>query len=141
MEVAALVNDPPPGRPAGRQLLDALTLPCGAEVDLLLEQAADGRAADRTAHQRQCVHCQAALGEFTALWAPATDLAATPVAAPPGLAAAAMRQIRSLVRGLPYTLQLTGTGAIRIAAQVLAALARTSAQTVPASGSPWVLPW
>jgi uncharacterized alkaline shock family protein YloU len=128
MEVTGPVNDPPPGRP---QLLDAVTLPCGADVDLLLEQVADGRAADRDAHQRQCVHCQAALGEFTAIWAPVTELAATPVAAPPGLAAAAMSQIRALVRGVPYTLQLTETGAVRIAARVVAALARDSARMVP----------
>ncbi|HEY2288050.1 MAG TPA: hypothetical protein VGH88_20115, partial [Streptosporangiaceae bacterium] len=106
-------------------------MPCGADVDLLLEQVAGGRAADRDAHQRQCVHCQAALGEFTAVWAPITALAATPVAAPPGLAAAVMSQLRSLVRGMPYTLQLTELGAVRIAARVIAALARDSAQMVP----------
>ena len=46
--------------------LDAISVPCGAGVDLLLEQAAQGRGADRDAHQQRCVHCQAALGEFTA---------------------------------------------------------------------------
>jgi uncharacterized alkaline shock family protein YloU len=131
MEISGPVNDPPPGRPAARQLLDAVTLPCGAAVDLLLEQVADGNAADRDAHQRQCVHCQAALGEFTAVWAPVTELAATPVAVPPGLAAAVMSQIRALVRDVWYTLQLTQIGAIRIAARVVAALARDSAQMVP----------
>jgi uncharacterized alkaline shock family protein YloU len=131
MEISGPVNDPPPGRPAARQLLDAVTLPCGAAVDLLLEHVADGNAADRDAHQRQCVHCQAALGEFTAVWAPVTELAATPVAVPPGLAAAVMSQIRALVRDVWYTLQLTQIGAIRIAARVVAALARDSAQMVP----------
>jgi uncharacterized alkaline shock family protein YloU len=131
MEATGPVNDPPPGRPPGRQLLDAITLPCGADVDLLLEQVADGRAADRDAHQRQCVHCQAALGEFTAVWAPVADLAATPVAAPPGLAAAVMRQVRTLIRDVSYTLQLTEIGAVRIAARVVAALARECARTVP----------
>jgi uncharacterized alkaline shock family protein YloU len=131
MEVTGPVNDPPPGRRAARQLLDAVTLPCGTDVDVLLEQVADGRGADRDAHQRQCVHCQAALGEFTAVWAPVTELAATPVAAPPGLTAAVMSQLRALVRGVPYTLQLTETGAIRIAARVIAALARDSARMVP----------
>jgi uncharacterized alkaline shock family protein YloU len=131
MEISGPVNDPPPGRPAARQLLDAVTLPCGAADYLLVEQVADGNAADRDAHQRQCVHCQAALGEFTAVWAPVTELAATPVAVPPGLAAAVMSQIRALVRDVWYTLQLTQIGAIRIAARVVAALARDSAQMVP----------
>jgi len=131
MEITGPVNDPLPGRPAARQLLDTVTLPCGADVDLLLEQVADGRADGRDAHQRQCVHCQAALGEFTAVWGPVTELAATPVAVPPGLAAAVMSQIRALVRDVWYTLQLTEIGAVRIAARVVAALARDSAQMVP----------
>ncbi len=37
-----------------------------------------------TPTSRPCVHCQAALGEFTALWAPVTELAASPGACPPG---------------------------------------------------------
>jgi uncharacterized alkaline shock family protein YloU len=125
------VNDPPSARPAVRQLLDAVTLPCGADVDLLLEQVADGSGADRDAHQRQCVHCQAALGEFTAVWAPVTYLAAGRVAAPPGLTATVMSQLRASVRDVRYTLQLTELGAVRIAAQVVAALARDSARMVP----------
>lgn len=131
MEITGPVNDPPPGRPAAVRLLDAVTLPCGADVDVLLEQVADGRAADRDAHQRQCVHCQAALGEFTAVWGPVTELAAAPVAVPPGLAAVVMSQIRGLAGDVWYTLHVTEIGAVRIAARVIAALARDSARTVP----------
>ena len=76
------VNEPPAGGQAARQLLNAVTLPCGADVDPLLEQVADGRAADLDAHQRDCVHCQAAIAEFTALWAPVAETAARPVPAP-----------------------------------------------------------
>jgi hypothetical protein len=73
------VNDPHLDGQVPRQLLTAAALPCGADVDLLLEQAAAGRGRELDAHQRECVHCQAALGEFTALWAPVTELAAVPV--------------------------------------------------------------
>ena len=125
------VNEPPSRRQAARQLLSAATLPCGADVDLLLEQAADGRAADLDAHQRECVHCRAAIAEFTAIWSPVTELAASPVPAPPGLTAAVMRQIRVLVRDVWYTLQTTDLGAIRIPARIVAALARDSARMVP----------
>ena len=118
------------GRPA-RQLLSAAELPCGADVDLLLEQVAAGRGAGWDAHQQQCVHCQAALGELIAVWAPVAELAAAPVSAPPGLVAAVMSQIRTLVRDIWYTLQTTEFGAVRIAARVVAALARDSARTVP----------
>ena len=125
------VNDPPAGGQADRHLLDAVTLPCGADVDALLEQVADGHASDRDAHQRDCVHCQAAIAEFAALWAPVAEAAASPVPAPPGLTAAVMSQIRVLVRDVWYTLQTTDLGFIRIAARIVAALARDSARMVP----------
>jgi uncharacterized alkaline shock family protein YloU len=131
MEVTGPVNDPPPDGPAGPSLLSVATLPCGTEVDLLLEQVADGRGADRDVHQQQCVHCEAALSEFTALWAPVAELATAPVPAPPGLAAAVMSQIRSLVRDIWYTLEITDSGTIRIAARIVAALARDCARMIP----------
>ena len=125
------MNDPSADGKAATHLLDAVTLPCGAEVDPLLEQVADGHAAHLDVHQRECVHCQAAIAEFTALWAPVTETAAIPVPVPPGLTAAVMSQIRVLIRDVWYTLQTTELGAIRIAARIIAALARDSARTVP----------
>jgi uncharacterized alkaline shock family protein YloU len=131
MEVTGSVNEPPAGGQAASHLLTAVTLPCGADVDPLLEQVADGYAADRDAHQRDCVHCQAAIAEFAALWVPVTEAAASPVPAPPGLTAAVMSQIRVLVRDVWYTLQTTDLGLIRIAARIVAAVARDSARMVP----------
>ena len=125
------MNDPRLDGQVPRQLLTAAALACGADVDLLLEQAAAGCGGDLDVHQRECVHCQAALGELTALWAPVTELAATPVSPPPGLAAAVMSQIRILVRDIWYTLEVTEIGVIRIAARIVAALARDSARMVP----------
>lgn len=124
------MNDPHPDG-QGLRLLSAAVLPCGADVDLLLEQAASGRGHDLDAHQRECVHCQAALGEFTALWEPVSELAAAPVPIPPGLAATVMSQIRALVRDVWYTLEITEIGAIRIAARIVATLARDSARMIP----------
>ena len=131
MEVTGSVNEPPAGGQAASHLLTAVTLPCGADVDPVLEQVADGHAADLDAHQRDCVHCQAAIAEFAALWAPVTEAAASPVPAPPGLTAAVMSQIRVLVRDVWYTLQTTNLGFIRIAARIVAALARDTARMVP----------
>lgn len=130
------MNEPPADRLAAdglaaSHLLDAVTLPCGAEVDPLLEQITDGRATDLDAHQRECVHCQAAIAEFTALWVPVTESAAEFVPAPSGLTAAVMSQIRVLMRDVWYTLQTTELGAIRIAARIVAALARDSARMAP----------
>ena len=131
MEVTGSVSEPPSGGPAVRHLLNAVTLPCGADVDALLEQVADGHAADLDAHQQECVHCQAALAEFAALWAPVADTAARPVPVPAGLTAAVMSQIRVLVRDVWYTLQTTELGVVRIAARIVATLARDSARMVP----------
>jgi hypothetical protein len=91
------VSEPSPGRQQPRLLLSA-ALACGAEVDLLLEQIADGRGADLNAHQRLCVPCQAAITEFTAIWKPVAELAIMPVPAPPSLTDAVMSHIRVLVR-------------------------------------------
>jgi uncharacterized alkaline shock family protein YloU len=131
VEVTGAVNEPPAGRQEAGHLLDADALPCGAEVDPMLEQVAGGRAEDLDAHQRDCVHCQAAVAEFAALWAPVAETAARPVAVPPGLTAAVMSQIRTLIRDVWYTLQTNDDGVIRIAARIVAALARDTARMVP----------
>ncbi len=54
-------------------------LACGADVDELLEQAADGYAGQFTSHQRDCLYCQAALREFGRVWAPVRTLASEQV--------------------------------------------------------------
>jgi uncharacterized alkaline shock family protein YloU len=131
VEVTEPVNDPPGDGLAASDLMDAVTLPCGAEVDSLLEQVADGHPGDLDAHQLDCVHCRAAIAEFAELWAPVAEKAVTPVPAPPGLTAAVMRQIRALVSDVWYTLQATDLGTIRIAARIVATVARDSARMVP----------
>jgi uncharacterized alkaline shock family protein YloU len=131
VEVTESVSDPPADGSTASHLLDAVTLPCGAEVDTLLEQVADGHAGDWDAHQRDCVHCRAAIAELAELWAPVVERATAPVTAPPGLTAAVMRQIRTLASDVWYTLQTTELGTIRIAARIVATLARDSARLVP----------
>jgi uncharacterized alkaline shock family protein YloU len=105
-------------------------LACGADVDELLEQAADGHASQFTSHQRDCVYCQAALGEFARVWAPVRSLAAEQVAVPAALKSAVASQIRKLVADVWYTLQLNDGGAIRVAARVVARIAREAASGV-----------
>jgi uncharacterized alkaline shock family protein YloU len=125
---------PDPDQPA-QDVDDLLSGPsrhlaCGAGVDALLEQAADGRAGQLTSHQRDCAHCQAALAEFSRVWAPVRDLAAEPVALPAAVRDAVAAQIRSLVADVWYTLQLSEGGVIRIAARVVAKIARGAASGV-----------
>ena len=124
------MNDPAESPKAASHLLTAGKLVCGADVDLLLEQVADG-GGQLSDHQRDCVHCRAAIGEFTALWDPVREVAATPVPPPAELTATVIRRIRRLVHDVGYTLQITDGGTIRIAARIVAALARDSARLVP----------
>ena len=77
------------------------------------------------------MHCQAAIAELAALWQPVTDLAGDPVPAPPGITATVMSHIQSLVRDVWYTLQTTDLGVIRIAARIVATMARDTARMVP----------
>ena|SRR5579875_3825089 len=116
-----------------RELLNGTIrhLACGADIDGLLEHAADGNAEQLTEHQRQCVHCQAALQEFSRVWEPVRLLAAEPVRVPAALKAAVASQIRKLVDDVWYTLQLSDSGHIRIAARVVARIARNAARDVP----------
>jgi uncharacterized alkaline shock family protein YloU len=133
VEVSGPVDDPRSDRhPAGSaELLSTATLACGADVDLLFELVATGRAADLDDHQRECVHCQAAIGELSDLWAPVVELAVRPVPVPPGLTAAVMSGIRGLINDVWYTLETTNVGAVRIAARIVATLARDSARMIP----------
>lgn len=123
-----------PGQPiddVSLLLSDANThLACGADVDELLEQAADGYAGQVTSHQRDCLYCQAALREFGRVWAPVRTLAAEQVTVPAALKIAVASQIRRLIADVWYTLQLSDGGAIRIAARVVARIAREAAQAV-----------
>ncbi|MCW2527446.1 MAG: hypothetical protein JWM76_2306 [Pseudonocardiales bacterium] len=111
--------------------LPSSSLACGAHVDELLEQAADGNANQLTDHQRQCAHCQAALTEFARLWEPVRQFAAQPVSIPAALKTAVAGQVRRLVADVWYTLQLNDGGSLRVAARVVATIARHSALTVP----------
>jgi uncharacterized alkaline shock family protein YloU len=116
-----------------RQLLSGTTrhLACGASIDELLEQAADGHAGQLTSHQRHCLHCQAALPEFSRLWAPMRNLANEHVAVPAALKTAVASQIRKLIADVWHTLYLSDSGAIRIAAHVVATIAAEAARNVP----------
>jgi uncharacterized alkaline shock family protein YloU len=112
-------------------LLQIDTLPCGHDVDEILEQVADGHADDRTAHQRRCVHCQAAITELTRLWAPIQTAVRAPLPAPGEIVAAVAGRVRRLVKDTWYTLELTDGGSVQVAARVVARIARDTARRVP----------
>ena len=106
-------------------------LPCGASLDVLLAQVAEGVPPRDAAHQRNCPHCRAALAELQELWAPVQELAAEEVRAPAGLLQAVMAQVRELSRNSWTAVLQETAGHTRIAARVVGAVARLAAESVP----------
>ncbi|HEY2172281.1 MAG TPA: Asp23/Gls24 family envelope stress response protein [Mycobacteriales bacterium] len=104
-------------------------VPCGATIDDLIAQVADGDATRRTPHQQGCVHCQAALTEYARLWDPVTVLAAEHVQPPDSLIDEALRRIRTTLEHPEYGLLPGGPdGLTRIAVRVIIVTARTAAE-------------
>jgi uncharacterized alkaline shock family protein YloU len=122
---------PQPTPPNGRLDLTRRQVPCGIDIDSLLEQVAEGRATERDEHQANCPHCQAALIELADVWAPVRHLAEQPVATPTGILADVIRQIDRLTHDMWYTLHQAEAGAIKVAARVIAVTARQAALRVP----------
>ncbi|MEO6957021.1 MAG: Asp23/Gls24 family envelope stress response protein [Antricoccus sp.] len=114
-----------------KELFGSAELACGRSVDEALEQAADGRAADLDQHQADCQHCQAALTEFSTLWAPVTEYAAKPVDVPAEITRRVMDQVRRLVKDVWYTAYVSDSGVVRVASRIVGRIARDAARTVP----------
>jgi hypothetical protein len=72
-------------------------LPCGAGLDGLVAQVADGAPPSDPAHQAGCSHCQAALAELEELWSLAGRLARERVEAPERVDAVVMGRIRRAI--------------------------------------------
>lgn len=110
---------------------EADRLTCGALVDDLLAQVTDDDAPRAPAHQAGCPTCQATLAELSALWAPVRAIASEQVLAPAGLLSSVMARIRELSRNTWHAVIHSDQGQTRIAARVIAAIARLAAEDVP----------
>lgn len=107
-------------------------LPCGADPEELLEQAADAPGLLLTGHQQTCVHCQAALAEFDELLSPLRVLARESVRPPPHLLEQVLARIRSAMANPSWAvLADADRGRTRVAASVVVEVARVAAGTVP----------
>ena len=112
-------------------LLQADALPCGHDVDEIFEQVADGHGETSPTTNAGCVHCQAAITEFTRLWAPVQASIRTPLPTPGEIVGAVAGRVQRLVKDTWYTLELTDGGSIQVAARVVARIARDTARRVP----------
>ena len=111
--------------------MSADDLPCGSSRDDLLEQVADGAAAQRTTHQRGCPHCQAALAEYDRLFAPVRALAAQPVPVPDTVLAEVLRRVRGSVPDADYGVLSGPRGVTRVAGRVVSVTARVATENIP----------
>lgn len=106
-------------------------LPCGVNYDDLLSQVAEHTPPPDADHQANCTHCRATLAQINELWTPLHDLAAEDVHAPENLLSTVMTRVRELAQHTWFAFIPTDRGHTRIAARVIAAVARLAAQEVP----------
>jgi uncharacterized alkaline shock family protein YloU len=110
-------------------------VPCGALLDDLLEQVADDTLPADAAHQETCPHCRAALTELADVWAPVRRLAAENVTAPPTLTSAIMERVHAIAAHGWHAVLTGHSGVLRIAAWIVAVIARRAAASVPGVGT------
>ncbi|MBB6174898.1 hypothetical protein HNR23_004958 [Nocardiopsis mwathae] len=104
-------------------------LPCGSDIDAVLEHERDGAPTD---HELHCPHCRAAVEEHSVLHAARTELATERVVAPPHLLDDVMRLVRADPRSR-RVLPVPGEeeGVTRVRRSAAAAVLRTAAEDVP----------
>ncbi len=108
------------------------TLPCGAELEPLMAQVADGRPPPDALHQSSCPYCQAALRSLRLGWQDVTALAREPVPVPRGLTARVMTRVRGLARYAAGSVVLGHPrGATRVSHTVIGQIVQRVAASVP----------
>jgi uncharacterized alkaline shock family protein YloU len=111
---------------------DSNRLPCGVELERLIDQIIEHRPPDDPAHQETCPYCQTALHDLRRAWDDVQTLAHAPVAIPPGLTASVMVHVRSLARRAAQSIIVAGPrGQTRISHAVIAQIGRRAALAVP----------
>lgn len=109
-------------------------LPCGVVFDDLLEQVADDRAPNDAAHQANCPHCRATLAELTDVWAPVRDLTESDSEPPESLTTSVMQRVVAIATHGWHAVVTEPLGVTRIAAWVVAVVARRAAERVDGVG-------
>lgn len=107
-------------------------LACGTSYDSLIDQVVNRAGPADARHQANCPHCRAALAELRTLWAPVLELADTHVRAPADILTTVMTRVHELGRHTWHAVIPTERGQTRIAARVVAAVARLAAEELPA---------
>jgi hypothetical protein len=103
-------------------------LPCGRDLDHLVEQVFDGVAPREPEHQAQCPHCQAALQRLRAARDGLGAVRAEPVVAPRALVGDVLARVRAA--GTHVTVDAGAGGSTRSSADVVSSVAQRAAAGV-----------
>lgn len=106
-------------------------LPCGRSWAALLDQLDDQPPGPIDDHRGSCPHCRAASAEIERYRQSLAAVVGEAVTAPAGLTERVMRRVRDAARDGWYSVIAGDHGSTRIAARVIATLARQAAARVP----------
>lgn len=109
-------------------------LPCGTFFDDLLEQVADDASPNDAEHQADCPHCRATLAELSEVWAPVRALSETESTPPETLTTSVMQRVVAIATHGWHAVFTEREGVTRIAAWVVAVVARRAAEGVEGVG-------
>lgn len=109
-------------------------LPCGTRFDDLLDQVADDIPPSDPEHQASCPHCRATLAELADIWAPVRAVAQEPNPPPDTLTASVMERVVAIATHGWHAVLKDTPGVTRIAAWVVAVVARRAAAGVSGVG-------
>lgn len=109
-------------------------LPCGRWFDELLEQVAGSEPAADREHQANCPHCRATLAELVDVWAPVRTLSQQRPAPPDTLVISVMERVAAIASHGWHAVLTDNAGVTRIAAWVVAIVARRAASAVRGVG-------
>lgn len=111
---------------------DQEQLPCGVELESLVDQVADGQPPTDPAHQTGCPYCQAAIRKLRQGWGDVRTLTRQPVPIPPGLTAQIMARVRTLARQVSNFILLGHPrGDTRVGHTLVGRVIQRVASTVP----------
>ncbi len=106
-------------------------LPCGTDPERLVGYAADGTRPPAGSHQAGCGYCQAAMGEFAALWRPVRVWSTGEVSVPDRFVAAVMSRVRRMAQSPRHAISASARGATVVTSWVLGLIAATATRDTP----------
>jgi uncharacterized alkaline shock family protein YloU len=106
-------------------------LPCDTDPERLVGYAADGLRPPAGSHEAGCAFCQAAMGEFAALWRPVREWSTREVSVPDRFVAAVLVRVRRIAQSPRHAISASARGATVVTSWVLGLIAATATRDTP----------